>query len=42
MTTLLLTVFVASVVGSLHCIGMCGPFVVFYSGSDGSGGARRL
>ena len=42
MTTLLLTVFVASVVGSLHCIGMCGPFVAFYSGSDASGGARRL
>ena len=42
MTTLLLTVFVASVVGSLHCIGMCGPFVAFYSGADGSGGVRRL
>ena len=42
MTPLLLTVFVASLVGSLHCIGMCGPFVAFYSGSDGSGGARRL
>jgi len=40
--TLLLTVFVASLVGSLHCIGMCGPFVAFYSGADGSGGARRL
>ncbi len=25
-----------------HCIGMCGPFVAFYSGSDGSAGARRL
>jgi len=42
MTTLLLTVFAASVVGSLHCVGMCGPFVAFYSGSDGSAGARRL
>jgi len=42
MTALLLTVFVASLVGSLHCIGMCGPFVAFYSGADGSGGARRL
>ena len=41
-TALLLTVFVASLVGSLHCIGMCGPFVAFYSGADGSGGARRL
>ena len=42
MTTMVLTVFVASLVGSLHCIGMCGPFVAFYSGADGSGGARRL
>lgn len=42
MIALLLTVFVASLVGSLHCIGMCGPFVAFYSGADGSGGARRL
>ena len=42
MTALLLTVFVASLVGSLHCIGMCGPFVAFYSGADASGGARRL
>jgi sulfite exporter TauE/SafE len=41
-TGLLLTVFVASVVGSLHCVGMCGPFVVFYSGADGSAGRRRL
>ena len=42
MIALLLTVFVASVVGSLHCVGMCGPFVAFYSGADCSGGARRL
>jgi len=42
MTALLLTVFAASLVGSLHCIGMCGPFVAFYSGADGSAGARRL
>lgn len=42
MTALLLTVFVASLVGSLHCIGMCGPFVAFYSGADASDGARRL
>jgi sulfite exporter TauE/SafE len=42
MTALLLTVFVASLVGSLHCVGMCGPFVAFYSGADASGGARRL
>ncbi len=42
MTGLLLTVFAASVVGSLHCVGMCGPFVAFYSGADGSSGLRRL
>ncbi len=42
MTGLLLTVFAASVVGSLHCVGMCGPFVAFYSGADGSAGVRRL
>jgi sulfite exporter TauE/SafE len=41
-TTLLTTVFVASLLGSLHCVGMCGGFVAFYSGADGSGGARRL
>ena len=34
--------FLAGFVGSLHCIGMCGPFVAFYSGADGSGGARRF
>jgi len=42
MGALLLTVFVASLLGSLHCVGMCGPFVAFYSGADGSAGARRL
>ena len=42
MAALLLTVFAASLVGSLHCVGMCGPFVAFYSGADGSAGARRL
>ena len=42
MNALLLTVFVASLVGSLHCIGMCGPFVAFYSGADSSVGIRRL
>jgi sulfite exporter TauE/SafE len=42
MTALLATVFAASLVGSLHCVGMCGPFVAFYSGADGSAGARRL
>jgi len=42
MITLLVTVLVASLVGSLHCVGMCGPFVAFYSGADGSSGVRRL
>ena len=42
MTTLLPTVLVASLVGSLHCVGMCGPFVAFYAGGDASRGARRL
>jgi sulfite exporter TauE/SafE len=41
-STLLAGVFVASLVGSLHCVGMCGGFVAFYSGADGSGGPRRL
>jgi sulfite exporter TauE/SafE len=41
-TTLLATVLVASLVGSLHCIGMCGPFVAFYAGGDASRGARKL
>lgn len=30
MTTLLLSVFVASLLGSLHCAGMCGGLVAFY------------
>jgi sulfite exporter TauE/SafE len=42
MVTLLVTVLIASLVGSLHCVGMCGPFVAFYSGADGSSGTRRL
>jgi len=42
MIALLTTVFVASLLGSLHCVGMCGGFVAFYSGADGSGGAWRL
>jgi sulfite exporter TauE/SafE len=42
MGALLLTVVMASLLGSLHCVGMCGPFVAFYAGADGSGGARRL
>jgi sulfite exporter TauE/SafE len=42
-TTLLGTVFVASLAGSLHCAGMCGGFVAFYSASDpGQRGRRYL
>ena len=42
MTAILATVFVASLVGSLHCVGMCGGLVAFYSGTDDSRGALRL
>jgi sulfite exporter TauE/SafE len=34
-------VLAASLVGSLHCAGMCGPFVAFYAGGDTSKGASR-
>jgi len=37
MMTLLSTVFVASLVGSLHCAGMCGGVVAFLAGSSQSG-----
>ena len=33
MIALLTTVFVASLVGSLHCAGMCGPFVAVAVGN---------
>jgi len=44
MTAALLgTVFMASLAGSLHCAGMCGGFVAFYSGNDpGKRGRRYL
>ena len=44
MTAALLgTVFMASLAGSLHCAGMCGGFVAFYSGNDpGQRGRRYL
>jgi sulfite exporter TauE/SafE len=38
---LLGTVFVASLAGSLHCAGMCGGFVAFYSGSAASHRGRH-
>lgn len=42
-TQLLVAVAVASIVGSLHCVGMCGGFVAFYSaGANGNGWQRLL
>lgn len=40
--TLVVPVLAASLVGSLHCAGMCGGFVAFYSGGDDNTGSRRL
>jgi hypothetical protein len=34
MFTLAGAVLVASLLGSMHCAGMCGPFVCFYAGAD--------
>jgi sulfite exporter TauE/SafE len=39
MIALALTVFTASLVGSLHCAGMCGGFVAFYTGDPARGRA---
>lgn len=41
MIALVAAVFVASVLGSLHCAGMCGAFLAFAVGGDAAG-ARRL
>lgn len=41
MTALVVTVFLASLVGSLHCAAMCGPLVAVYAGADPSHGWRR-
>lgn len=41
MTALIATVFLASLMGSLHCAGMCGPLVAVYAGGDESQGWRR-
>ena len=38
---LLGTVFSASLVGSLHCVGMCGPFVAVYSGGASASSSGR-
>lgn len=37
-----LAVLAASLAGSLHCAGMCGPLVLFYAGGDGDPAAVRL
>ncbi len=42
MTALFLTVLVASLTGSLHCAGMCGPFVAFAVGTQGSSTTRVM
>ncbi|MDQ7007182.1 MAG: sulfite exporter TauE/SafE family protein [Acidobacteriota bacterium] len=41
MTALVVTVFLASLLGSLHCAAMCGPLVAVYAGADPSRGWRR-
>jgi uncharacterized protein len=41
-SSLIVPVLAASVVGSLHCAGMCGGFVAFYSGADGSSAKRSI
>lgn len=38
--TLLLGILTASLLGSMHCAGMCGGFVCFYAGSPGAPGER--
>ena len=38
---LLVAVVIASFVGSLHCVGMCGPLVAFAVGDPGGRGRRR-
>jgi uncharacterized protein len=42
MTTLLTTVFVTSLLGSLHCAGMCGPFVLFCVGTESQRPRRHM
>ncbi len=42
MLALFFTVLLASLVGSLHCAGMCGGFVVFWAGGDTSQGKHRV
>jgi len=41
MTTLVISIFVASVLGSLHCAGMCGAFLAIALNVDNADGTRR-
>ncbi len=41
MTALIVTVLIASLAGSLHCVGMCGAFVAFAVGTDDRPGVGR-
>jgi sulfite exporter TauE/SafE len=41
MTALFLAVLAASLLGSMHCAGMCGAFVAIACGAIGGGGERR-
>jgi uncharacterized protein len=41
-TSLMIPVLAASLVGSVHCAGMCGGFTAFYAGSDVASGKRRV
>lgn len=42
MTSLFLTIFLASLTGSLHCAGMCGAFVAFAVGLDSDDKRSRI
>ena len=42
MIALVLSVFVAGLLGSVHCAAMCGSFACLASGGDASGGAHAL
>lgn len=42
MLALFFAVLVASLLGSLHCAGMCGGFVVFWAGGDASKGKQQV
>ncbi|VAX40404.1 hypothetical protein MNBD_PLANCTO03-914, partial [hydrothermal vent metagenome] len=41
MSALIVSVFLASLLGSMHCAGMCGAFVAFAVGLDDPEAARK-